>query len=98
MGSPRERAKTGMEYDRIRLGYVERFRELIKEYAQLGDLGSDSWSEDNPRIRVRKELNALARPVSDALAAVGVPFTLRLEQYGRAFDIDLTSELYQLPH
>ena len=62
-----------MEYDNIRVGYVERFRELIKEYAQLERLYSDDWSEDDPRIRLRKELNVMTLPVRDALAAVGGP-------------------------
>lgn len=89
-----------MESDRHFLNCLARFRQLVKEYAQLEkDFSSpiDDWSEDNPPVRLRIEINKLVVPVKVALRDVGLPFTATVLEHGRPVEIDLTTELVCLP-
>lgn len=91
-----------MESDRYLLDCLLRFKELVKEYALLckqssAPPGSDDWSDDNPLIKLRVQLNKLALPVKMAFRDAGLPFRAPIYLHGREVDVDLSTELFYLP-
>lgn len=74
-------------------------RELIKRYAALGQRFNkpvDDWSEDNPPVKVRQEINRLAVPIKLALRNIGMTYTMSLIDRNKPLDLDLPTDLFFL--